>query len=1644
MWAIERQGMILEKEWKELARDKRIATHRFLQSITRMDYQCLNKPIRWKDDLGEHTGFYHPMDLIHFLVKKLDIPSRGKLYQKLSICKLAVPVLFPNDDQVYMDISLRQVKIAWVVNEDRIVEGDVTNAPILIISMIRFGIQTAQFLSKSKLANDLFEFRSNPYFGSCGFFTKDSLSSNYSRKAAKGTVEGLWFEAKSNVDKFPASFGLLNLRGDGLEHVQTAATLASSSDVAFMFCNSDMFKDDKYKNFLRETAEQLKLKKYGEKKISKLVIIYTKDTRNKVRENSALFKEISENILLKKVDSSSKTFLVSLKEIIQNSLRETSIGSITTLNARLKQQSKESNEANVQSTKYINDLFLKMMDKIKNEDEDQRSTLRESLFPLHSTTKYYAQMLKNERRSLDVSKKAEFADELINIRHDRYEKIKAGLPRGMSSFLKEFFNLETIDQKLMFVHNIQYSLDDWCSKNLFSIRMRYLDSLKTFTSLKEREIENKKMDINNEGAKRNINNETIKNEIRALIDAETEKCTNWSKLLVDMSIGIENLFREIGEICETIKTKKKLIKELDKCNKKLPGLAAALLMKGFAIELMDGDGLWVPGHWIEKVMKALEKPFKESLNMEKDPKIFVLTVLGIQSTGKSTLLNTMFGVQFPVSSGRCTKGAFMQLIPISLDDFPYNGLLLIDTEGLGAPEYKQDNTHDNEIATFVLGISDLAIINVRGELPTNIENFLEISIFALMRMSMVDFHPSVVFVHQNCNPSSKEKNLTARHTFIRQMDEVVSTQARLIQKLDKFSCFQDVVDISLDDEKNDFVYFPQLLEGSPRMSPPSGDYSDSCSNLTKYILSKMKTNFEKYNNGQTLQEFAEKVKIVWKGVLEENFVLSLINSAEIQVKYDIDNQMSSWKVNMESYMEEILAGFCGEIEADFKGKQITPGLLSKKINQLEVKSLVKNKEQIKKLTDHIEKQTLKQTVYKNWEQKCKNKMNRTRERIVENYQRRLKHYYNHQKNGADWRDELNKSKSTLQDHARKIANELLRKKEEKAGGNITPEFSGHEIEEEFQKFWSSVKDGFTSRKKGKTFDPEDVRKIFENEIGLKYGQVPRYKKIEDQFGANLKNSFKRKWIESSLVEFIGNFVSRRWRRAWETDVVNSMHELIRTTESKLSSNVIGLYEIGGLKKMLFQSDSAIFNCEALVKQYLAKAIDLLVETHNETKQRETYNLTDTFKAMFAFKAAQLAIRNFEEAQQSFVECMDISRKLDNERENIKQIFSLILKREGNLTIAAKQVAKRLHNAVKKAAMNQVTTSCKEIVLRLVPLKMHVHGLVLHDVIAMLDKTINEENVNYIQEYFQDPFKVLEEKIFHVFDGCPNIRLKDMIREKFDTAVRKTRTFIKMELTPSKRSSLIQVICQNKHIRSLGVGEIDFDGIDMPKYNKAGAFQALEEVKQRIVDETEIIEKLKTFISETDEINFDITSLQQLQIERNVIRDVKNHLFECVKTCPLCHSPCNETHPNGVGEDSQHQSRCHRPQGFAGYVVEDGTDTFVTSFCNNLVNGEGKFRNFDTNFEYFKDKDYKKVNPYYNSWDIKSTSSDEDYLYWKYITCQVSKNLNRFFPKAKKPDLSTWEKVSQQDAIKRINSLFHLNENTIAKNKDGFHYIKTSK
>ena len=157
------------------------------------------------------------------------------------------------------------------------------------------------------------------------------------------------------------------------------------------------------------------------------------------------------------------------------------------------------------------------------------------------------------------------------------------------------------------------------------------------------------------------------------------------KLIGEASLGLEHLLREFGQIYESYEfavTLKQSDIQYVKYYQSLPQIAAQLLVNGYPLELMDGDAAHVPTKWVQGVLC-------EAVRMLEDPKVYVMSVLGLQSTGKSTLLNTAFGLQFNVSAGRCTRGAFMQLLPLDerlRQEAKCDYVLVVDTEGLRATE----------------------------------------------------------------------------------------------------------------------------------------------------------------------------------------------------------------------------------------------------------------------------------------------------------------------------------------------------------------------------------------------------------------------------------------------------------------------------------------------------------------------------------------------------------------------------------------------------------------------------------------------------------------------------------------------------------------------------------------------------------------------------------------------------------------------------------------------------------------------------------------------------------------------------------------------------------------------------------------------
>ncbi|CAK6983481.1 up-regulator of cell proliferation-like isoform X2, partial [Scomber scombrus] len=297
------------------------------------------------------------------------------------------------------------------------------------------------------------------------------------------------------------------------------------------------------------------------------------------------------------------------------------------------------------------------------------------------------------------------------------------------------------------------------------------------------------------------------------MEKDVQVIAELDQALLESSLGVEHYMREMGLIYEfSINGSKNTADEIS-C---LPGLAAEMLLDGYPLELLDGDASNIPERWVTDVLMELHKKVGEQ------SRLLVLTVLGVQSTGKSTLLNTMFGVQFPVSSGRCTRGAYMLFLKVGEDmkhELNYDFIVLIDTEGLKSPHLSQledSYEHDNQLATFVIGLSDVTIINVAMENSTEMKDVLQIAVHAFLRMKEIGKKPICHFVHQNVSGvSAHAKNLTERKHLLDQLNEMTQIAAEM-ERQPSIKAFTDVLDYDMD--KNNWN-IPGLWHGTPPMAP---------------------------------------------------------------------------------------------------------------------------------------------------------------------------------------------------------------------------------------------------------------------------------------------------------------------------------------------------------------------------------------------------------------------------------------------------------------------------------------------------------------------------------------------------------------------------------------------------------------------------------------------------------------------------------------------------------------------------------------------------------------------------------------------------------------------------------------------------------
>ena len=126
-----------------------------------------------------------------------------------------------------------------------------------------------------------------------------------------------------------------------------------------------------------------------------------------------------------------------------------------------------------------------------------------------------------------------------------------------------------------------------------------------------------------------------------------------------------------------------------------------------------------------------------------------------------------------------------------------------------------------KLATFVIGLANMTLINIMGEIPGDMDDILQTSVHAFLRMKKVNLSPSCQFVHQSHGTTNKKAEIGGLK-FSQKLDKFTLLAAEEEHCEGDYKCFSDVIKF---DDQTDVYHFPGLWKGDPPMAPVNHGYS---------------------------------------------------------------------------------------------------------------------------------------------------------------------------------------------------------------------------------------------------------------------------------------------------------------------------------------------------------------------------------------------------------------------------------------------------------------------------------------------------------------------------------------------------------------------------------------------------------------------------------------------------------------------------------------------------------------------------------------------------------------------------------------------------------------------------------------------------
>ncbi|XP_074854717.1 up-regulator of cell proliferation-like [Carettochelys insculpta] len=1464
----------------------------------------------------------HPLDVLCAILVCSDSFLQQQVLSKMSMCQLALPLLLPALDTprcTLMLWAMRDIVRKWrphSLEESRgFREESLVLIELPIISFVR--LRSCSF-SKSKLLNEVL----SPSHQHHDFFIhRDMESGNIPREIAGGLVEIAWYfpRGRESSDIFPEAIATANLRGDIESHQQQFHFLTKVSTAVFIV--TDRISENEY-NLLSSLKEST-TKWYF---ILKAQAQKHSDTVEFLKKLSPVLKLNRSQVLAKDSASDKTAFLKSLQSTIRS-----------IMNSSSKRMNIEDMAATAKELKI-------QIDEDSEECQNARKCSKEVTKEVRDLPEYRSEKLKLQGHLWKDLSKVE--KELCRMK----QQSDTPTEKYKSQLREKLLALRTQQNEFNLTHSLNKFLHG-IGKTCPTAKHFFLTWMKFELDLISRE------------------------NLSKLCTESKSKCEPLGDSLEqDIStLGVEHFIRELGQFyeaeCSMVKEGKKAKEQRQFLH--LPGIAADLMLEGFPMELIDGDASNIPLQWVTDVLKELHDKLGGRSRM------VVLSVLGVQSTGKSTLLNTMFGLQFAVSCGQCTRGAFMLLIKVAESfqkEIGCDFILVIDAEGLKAPELaKQEDSyeHDNELATLLIGLSDITIVNIAMENATEMKDVLQIVVHAFLRMEEIGQKRNCQFVHQNVGDvSAYKQNIKDRKHLLEQLNEMTKAAAKM-EKLSREITFSDIMEY---EPENHNWYIPGLWHGVPPMAPVNIGYSECVCELKNYLYELMKRCSDKIVP-KDIPQFIEWVRSLWNAIKHENFIFSFRNSLIAEAYNQLSAKYAEWEWGFRKAVHLWL------LEKETLIHNHAPGeLQAGNLNDEMQQKLVHGEQQIlNNLQQYVESR----------ETNCHliGKYVEDFTRSAKSLKEELQHY-----SMRKCKDTFNIKES--QHKMDNIQNEYMKLLEGKVDriledhGKREYELDYEELEAEFEKMWEESLKEINLISLEKYDICQDLEFQLRKDLGNRGSAVN--KKLQQ--AGNLMN-YKMKSFTMKM-EYINAHGLKTKNKGLMQELCCKAGEFVKSLMDECSSY--------GEKKANSKLDYDETYCT-----------ELLYMINNRLQQVDVSKLhtSSLFEVDLKLHILGETAHAFQKMHEDFINANDPQKCLEKQKLNYLSRFrDLYLHKEDACRRRAKDFCDQ---CLKPALLDYVKRRLGvEIVEDFLKRRQSTEYSNRSSFqFAMQKKLLDEMNFSNYVGYIKSYEKFVKTWIWrHLLDHYRQTgSLEDLERKFLSTIIKKVMDVL--ENFRTKKTDTVSAFLDN-FCRLLQ------NDLIISKANLTGI----------LFKNAEITDQFSAFIQSflpnlKEEITAQFKGLEMAsklsQLTPKPHDEMYKRMFGCGKQCPFCKVPCEA----GGIDHKEHFATVHRPKG----LCQNGSNTtqrLEHSSCSDDVVSNEKFRNSDTQWEPHPYKDYRS---YYPDWCIKPDPSLSASNYWKFVFKEFNKQFAKEY-NAKPAELpKDWEKITKEQALESLEEVFNMKQ-----------------